>query len=151
VYGRFLSGLISQAEGTVRTRWGMATGASHAERGPSSHGAGSDAGEGPGDGDAGLMASLATAKVALAEMEGALTAARRDCARLREQLGAARAGTASLAEERDKAWEEVGSLMVQLHVLQNKNAELLEAVPLGASAGDGAGDLSDGTPRAQAK
>lgn len=79
------------------------------------------------------LQDLATTKVALAELEGALTSSRRDCARLKEMADTLKAEGAALAQERDKAWEEVGSLMVQLHEVQNRNDELMS--PAGTQNG----------------
>jgi hypothetical protein len=82
---------------------------------------------------------LACTKVTLAEVEGALTAARRAHARIKDEAALIKGENAAVAEERDKAWEEVGSLMVQLHVLQNKNAELRSAMGMDDDDEEGGG------------
>ena len=136
-YSRFLSGLR-----TTAGRWGLHTGESACDAPVArraSVGA-DDAGQPVEMTDTHLMSELATAKVALAEMEGQLSEAKRDAARVRDELAAAQQAQGELSEERDKAWEEVGSLMVQLHVLQNKNAELQERCE-GMLAADG-GDVA---------
>lgn len=78
--------------------------------------------------EADIMQDLANTKIALAEAQGALTAARRDLGRVREEIAAVRAQSADYLEERDKAWEEVGALMVQMHVLQNRSEVLVNGV-----------------------
>ena len=50
--------------------------------------------------------------MALAELEAALTSARRDCARVKDNAELIKTENKSLAEERDKAWEEVCCCML---------------------------------------
>ena len=75
--------------------------------------------------EADMMSDLANTKIALAEMEGNLTAARRDCARVREELAAAKGDAGSLAEERDKAWEEVWHALVLVLALELEHVLVL--------------------------
>jgi hypothetical protein len=58
-----------------------------------------------------VMLELASTKVALAEIEQKLTAARRDVARGKDVNAALSARVESLTEERDRSWEEVRFLV----------------------------------------
>jgi hypothetical protein len=93
-----------------------------------------------------IMQDLAATKIALAEMQGELSAARRDLARVREESAAARVQGGAYLEERDKAWEEVGTLMVQLHVLQSRNEVLIKGLG-GQEAADALLAAEGSTPR----
>lgn len=67
-----------------------------------------DASDSPTHGSvADMMMALAETKVTCAEVQGKLTAARRDLARMREVNATLTAQVAALTEERDSSWEEV--------------------------------------------
>ena len=59
-----------------------------------------------------MMMALAETKVTCAEVQGKLTAARRDLARMREVNASLTAQVATLTDERDGSWEEVRSALL---------------------------------------
>lgn len=62
-----------------------------------------------------MMMALAETKVTCAEVQGKLTAARRDLARMREVNAALTQQVAALTEERDSSWEEVRGHSKRIH------------------------------------